>query len=127
MTTRLMRPRGGTVRTVLLTLVFLFLVPLFGVEGPADSVSARPVSERSATAFVPSTQADSRDEGRGCHEGQPGDSHGAVAPCPEQPTSHIPRATHAPPGPQDDSLGLPGASPPDITSVDLYRIQIIRT
>ncbi|MGW7413364.1 hypothetical protein [Streptomyces sp. NPDC054863] len=127
MTARRMRPRDAAVRTALLALVLLFLVPLFGVEGPTGSASAGSTADRSATALTSTPRADSPDEERGCHEGQPGAPSGAVAPCPEQPGSHVPKATTAPPGPQDDALAYSGTSPPDTTSVDLYRIQIIRT
>ncbi|MEU7579964.1 hypothetical protein AB0B50_20470 [Streptomyces sp. NPDC041068] len=131
MATRQMRPQHGIVRAVLLALVFLFLVPVFGTEGSAGSSSAKSASDRSvaavAPAVVPAVRGSFRVEDRGCHEEQPGGPRGAVVPCPEQPGAHVPKSVPAPSGPQDDVLSLPGASPPGTTSVDLYRIQIIRT
>ncbi|MEU8893976.1 hypothetical protein [Streptomyces sp. NPDC048442] len=112
---------------LLLALVLLFLFPLFGAEGPSASAAAKPPRTHSAAAVVSLPQADSLDERRGCHEGQPGVPRGAVAPRPEQPGAHIPRATSVLPGPQHDAPAVPGPSPPDTTSVDLHRIQISRT
>ncbi|MEU6994067.1 hypothetical protein ABZ953_25865 [Streptomyces sp. NPDC046465] len=125
--TRLMRPRGGTARTTLLTLVFLFLVPLFGVQGTTDSASPGPTTVHTATVSYVAPSVDSPDDDRGCHDGQPTDPHGAMVPRPEQPGSSVPKPTSTPPVPPCAPLALSGTPHSDTTSVDLYRIQIIRT
>ncbi|WP_167532767.1 hypothetical protein [Streptomyces alboniger] len=48
-------------------------------------------------------------------------------PCPDPPGSHIPKSTSTPPSPPHVVPCLAGTSHQDVTSVDLYGIQIIRT
>lgn len=127
MTTRQMRPQSGIVRTALLALVFFFLVPLFGIEGQGGAAPPKPVNDRGVVSVVSGAQADSRVENRDCREGQQRDPRGVVVQCPEAPVVHAPKPERAVSGPQDGILRLVGSSPPGTTSVDLYRIQIIRT
>ncbi|WP_306338553.1 hypothetical protein [Streptomyces sp. KL118A] len=127
-TTRPMRPRDDrTVRTALLTLIFLFLVPLFGIQVTADPASDGPATVRTTTASYATPSADFPDDDRGCHDGQPTDPHSAMVPRPEQPGSPVPKSTSTPPAPPFAPLAPSGTSQSDTTSVDLYRIQIIRT
>ncbi|MFF1695901.1 hypothetical protein ACFVXC_20085 [Streptomyces sp. NPDC058257] len=129
MATRERRPQGGTVRTALLAMAFLFLVPLLGLDGLSDTAVA---SDTKAASLSP--HADSRDSGRdrardggrGCHEGQNTTPRGAL-PAPERTGSPAFDTASTSYGPRDDSPAPPAVSPPDATSVDLYRTQVIRT
>ncbi|WP_069886244.1 hypothetical protein [Streptomyces luteocolor] len=127
MTTRQMRSRYGTVRAALLALILVCLVPLFGINGAADSRTAGPTAERAAIAVAFPSRADARAEEPGCSEGQPGAPFGARALSPDQPGPHVPKPTPASAGPQDDIPALALASPPGTTAVDLHRIQVSRT
>lgn len=136
MATREMRPQGGAVRTALFAMAFLFLVPLLGIDGPSGTAAATVAQDRgaSAAAFGPYAErvTDSRDSdrardgGRGCHEGENRAPRGAL-PAPERTSSPAFEAAPALHEPRDDAPALPGAYPPDATSVDLYRTQVIRT
>ncbi|MEV6750832.1 hypothetical protein [Streptomyces sp. NPDC051214] len=138
MATREMRPQGGAVRTALFAMAFLFLVPLLGIDGPSGTTAAAVTEDRGAATgpFGPYAErvADSRDSardrsrdgGRGCHEGENRAPRGAL-PAPERTSSPAFEAAAAPYEPPDQAPALPGASPPDATSVDLYRTQVIRT
>ncbi|MGW5738503.1 MULTISPECIES: hypothetical protein [Streptomyces] len=135
MATREMRLQGGAVRTALLAMAFLFLVPLLGIDGgPSGAPGARTTEERgaSAAAFGPYAERATdgrdraRDGGRGCHEGENRAPRGAL-PAPERTSSPLFEAAPASYEPRDDTPAPPGASPPDATSVDLYRTQVIRT
>ncbi|MGW0904315.1 hypothetical protein [Streptomyces sp. NPDC002853] len=138
MATREMRPQGGAVRTALFAMAFLFLVPLLGIDGPSGTAVAAVTDDRgaSAVAFGPYAEraADSRDSGRdrsrdggrGCHEGENRTPRGAL-PAPERTSSPAFEAAPAPYEPPDEAPAPPCASPPDATSVDLYRTQVIRT
>ncbi|MFH8609662.1 hypothetical protein ACH4D5_19505 [Streptomyces sp. NPDC018029] len=127
MTTRTARPRGHAVRVALIALIFVFLAPLFGIDGASASASVGPETARRATAVSVAPRADSQAEDRGCHEGQPADPRGGVVPCPDPPGSHTPKSTSTPPSPPHVVPVLAGTSHQDVTSVDLYGIQIIRT
>lgn len=127
-------------RTALSVMVFLFLVPLLGIDEPSGTTAAAVTEDRGATAvaFGPYAErvADSRDSGRdrfrdggrgrGCHEGENRAPRGAL-PAPERTSSPAFEAAPAPCEPRDEPVALPGAAPPDATSVDLYRTQVIRT
>ncbi|MGW7075307.1 hypothetical protein ACWGH2_28350 [Streptomyces sp. NPDC054871] len=139
MATRETRLQGGAVRTVLFAMAFLFLVPSLGPDGPASTDVVTVTEERGAaavTSFGPYAEraADSRDSGRdrardgsrGCHEGENRAPRGAL-PAPERTSSPAFEAMPSPYEPRDEAPALPGASPPDATSVDLYRTQVIRT
>ncbi|MEU5951114.1 hypothetical protein [Streptomyces sp. NPDC047525] len=101
-------------------MAFLFLIPLLGVDGPSGTALA------SVTASATSSATEDRVGGRGCHEGQNRTPREAL-PAPERTTSPAFGAAPASYEPRDDVPALPGASPPDATSVDLYRTQVIRT
>ncbi|WP_367047716.1 hypothetical protein [Streptomyces sp. Je 1-332] len=130
MATREMRLQGGAVRTALLAMAFLFLISLLGIDGLSGTAVATAVPDGSYAERV----ADSRDSGpdggrdggRGCHEGENRAPREAL-PAPERTSSPSFEATPAPYEPWDEAPELPGASPPDATSVDLYRTQVIRT
>ncbi|MEU6123893.1 hypothetical protein [Streptomyces sp. NPDC047123] len=122
-----MRPRGDTVRAALLAFVLLCIVPLVGVQEAAGPPSAAPAAERGADVVAAVSWADARVEDRGCHEGRPGSPRDALALSPDQPGSHVPRPASVSSGPGDDAPALAVAAPPDVTSVDLHRIQISRT
>ncbi|MER5258692.1 MULTISPECIES: hypothetical protein [unclassified Streptomyces] len=138
MATREIRPQGGAAHqsnaayTALLVMAFLFLVPLLGVDGPSGTAAASVTDDRAAAtaAAVFGPYADSRDRGRdggrGCHEGENRTPRGAL-PAPERTSSPTFEAAPASYVPRDDAPALPGTSPPDATSVDLYRTQVIRT
>ncbi|MGW6026310.1 hypothetical protein [Streptomyces sp. NPDC055099] len=135
MATRETRPQGGAVRTALFAMAFLFLVPLLGIDGPsgtavaedrgATAVAFGPYAERAADSRD-SGRDRSRDGGRGCHEGENRTPRGAL-PAPERISSPAFEAAPAPYEPPDEAPALPATSPPDATSVDLYRTQVIRT
>ncbi|MEU6678775.1 hypothetical protein [Streptomyces sp. NPDC046925] len=136
MATRRTRPRGSAVRTALLAMAVLFLVPLLGVDGASGAAAASVTEDRGATAdaFGPYPYADSResgpdrarDGGRGCHEGENRTPREAL-PAPERTNSPAIGAAPVSYEPRDDTPVLPGAAPPDATSVDLYRTRVIRT
>lgn len=131
-TREMRRPQGGAVRTVLFVMAFLFVVPLLGVEGPSGTAVVSVIEDRGPAAVAFGAHVDSRDSGRdraggrGCHEGENSTPRGAL-PAPERtgsPTFETAPASYAP---RDDGSATPGTSPPDATSVDLYRTQVIRT
>ncbi|MEV2251616.1 hypothetical protein AB0I94_13740 [Streptomyces sp. NPDC050147] len=138
MATRETRPQGGAVRTALFVMVFLFLVPLLGIDGPSGTAVAAVTEDRGATAVAFGPYAEraadrrdsgrdgSRDSGRGCHEGENRAPRGAL-PAPERTGSPAFEAAPAPCEPRDEAVAPLGAAPPDATSVDLYRTQVIRT
>lgn len=130
MGTRERRPQGGAVCTALLVMAFLFLVPLLGVEGQSGTAAATVVQDRGAATVVFGPHIDNRDGirdgGRGCHEGENRTPRGAL-PAPERTNSPTFACAPTSYAPQDDVPAPPGASPPDVTSVDLYRTQVIRT
>lgn len=139
MATREMRPQGSAVRTALFAMAFLFLVPLLGTDGSSGAAVATVTEDRGVTAvaFGPYAEraTDSRDSGRdrvrdggrGCHEGENNTPRGAL-PAPERTSSPTFEATPAPYASRDGAPALSGAQPPpDATSVDLYRTQVIRT
>lgn len=125
-------------RTALFAMAFLFLVPLLGIDGLSGTAVASVTEDRGATAvaFGPYVErvADSRDSGRdrtrdggrGCHEGENRTPREAL-PAPERTSSPAFEAAPAPYERPDEAPALPGAAPPDATSVDLYRTQVIRT
>lgn len=120
--------------TALLAMAFLLLVPLLGVDGPSGTAAASVTADRGATAVDFGPHADNRDSardrardgGRGCHEGENRAPRGAL-PAPERTSSPTFDGAAASYEPRDDVPVLPGTSPPDATSVDLYRTQVIRT
>ncbi|MFG2650639.1 hypothetical protein [Streptomyces sp. NPDC048436] len=134
MATRETRPQGGATCTALLAMAFLFLVPLLGIEVPSGTAAATASQDRGAATVVLGPYADSRDAvregardgGRGCHEGG-SRAPGGVLPAPERTGSAAFVPAPAPYAPREDVPALPGASPADATSVDLYRTQVIRT
>ncbi|MFD4633787.1 hypothetical protein ACFVYR_31830 [Streptomyces sp. NPDC058284] len=126
-TRRTVWPRGHTVRTALLALVFVFAAPLFGINGATDASSVGPASARSATTVSVAPRADSPAEDHDCHKGQPADPRGAVVPCPDHWAPYIPKSTSMPPSPPHVVPALAGTPYQDVASVDLYGIQIIRT
>ncbi|MFH8484537.1 hypothetical protein [Streptomyces longisporoflavus] len=130
MATREMRPQGSAVRTALIAMAFLFLVSLLGIDGPSGTAVTSVAEDRGATAVVFGPYADSQgsgsDGGRGCHEGENGTPREAL-PAPERTSSPTFDAAPASCEPRDDTPVLPAASPPDATSVDLYRTRVIRT
>lgn len=129
-------------RTALLAMAFLFLVPLLGINGSPGTAAETAPDDRRATAvaFGPYAEratdgrdsgsdrvrAGGRDGGRGCHEGENRAPRG-VLPAPERTGSPAFEAAPAPSGPRDEAPTPTGAAPPDATSVDLYRTQVIRT
>ncbi|MEV8319917.1 hypothetical protein AB0Q95_37740 [Streptomyces sp. NPDC059900] len=136
MATRKTRLQGGASRTALLAVALLFLVPLPGIGGASGGAAASATEARGATAaaFGPHPYADGGDSGpdrardgdRGCHEGENRAPREAL-PAPERTSSPTIGAAPASYEPRDDTPVLPGASPPDATSVDLYRTRVIRT
>ncbi|MFG2502102.1 hypothetical protein ACGFSB_28305 [Streptomyces sp. NPDC048441] len=132
MGTRQRRRTGGAVSTALFALAFLFLVPLLGIEGPPGPAAATVAHDRGAAAasavFGPYVESrdGARDGGRGCHEGE-NRVPGVALPAPERTSSPTFDPASTPYVPRDDVPASPGASPPDSTSVDLYRTQVIRT
>ncbi|MFC8128357.1 hypothetical protein [Streptomyces sp. NPDC057302] len=117
---------------VLLAMAFLFLVPLLGVDGPSGTAVASVAQDRGAVAAAFGPHADSLDSGRdraggrGCHEGGSRTPHEAL-PAPERTGSPTFEAAATSYAARDDAPAPPGVSPPDTTSVDLYRTQVIRT
>jgi hypothetical protein len=151
MATRERRRQGGAVCTALLAMAFLLFVPLLGVigvEGPSGTTGASVTAGRGAASAVFGPHADSRDSGhdpardvgrdsvrdrardggggRGCHEGENSAPREAL-PAPERTGSPTFDAAPMSYEPRDDAPALPDTSPPDATSVDLYRTQVIRT
>lgn len=123
-------------RTALFAMAVLFLLPMLGIDGPSGTAVTRAAEERGATAVVFGPYAErtthsrdsdrDRDGGRGCHEGENGAPREAL-PAPERTSSPTFEVAPASYEPRDEAPALPGASPPDATSVDLYRTQVIRT
>ncbi|MEU3737740.1 hypothetical protein AB0E78_11790 [Streptomyces sp. NPDC032198] len=136
MARREMRIRGRAVRTALFAMAVLFLVPLLGIDGASGTAVTRAAEDRGARAVAFGPYAEgathsrdgdrARDGGRGCHEGENRAPRGAL-PAPERTSSPTFEAAPASYEPRDEAPELPGASPPDATSVDLYRTQVIRT
>ncbi|MGW6057313.1 hypothetical protein [Streptomyces sp. NPDC055189] len=134
MATREMRTQGSAVCTALLAMAFLFLVALLGIDGPSGTAVASVTEDRGATAVAFGPYADSRDSGsdrvrdggRGCHEGESTTPREAL-PAPERTSAPAFDAAPVSYEPRHDAPVLPGASPPDATSVDLYRTRVIRT
>lgn len=125
-------------RTALFAVAILFLVPLLGMGGPSGTADTRAAGDRGSTAVAFGPYAEraphsrdtdrdrARDGGRGCHEGEDRTPGGAL-PAPERTSSPTFEAAPASYEPRDEAPALPGSPPPDATSVDLYRTQVIRT